>query len=110
MVSTVFGRTISKPKNVRLRLHEVIAHARATIHAQFARLRTGVGFHRFHDVIDLEGDTFQRGAGKVAVGGAAGDAEESAARVRIPVRRAEAGQRRDEINTTLSSTVASEGD
>ena len=48
------------------------------------------------DVAHLERDRLQGRAREVRAGGAAGDAEDRAAGVRVPVRRAEPGQRRHE--------------
>ena len=51
---------------------------------------TGLPGHQVHDVAHLEGDGLERRAHDVRPGGAAGDADDRAARVRVPVRGAEA--------------------
>ena len=60
-----------------------------------------VALHRVEQVGHLEGDAFERRAGDVAARGAAGDADDGAARVRVPVRRAQAGERRHEIHAAV---------
>ena len=52
--------------------------------------------HRLEHVAHLEGDRLQGGADDVRAGGAAGEADDQAAGVRVPVRGAEAGERRHE--------------
>ena len=54
--------------------------------------------HRVEQVGDLERDALERGAGDVRRRRAARDADDRAARVRVPVRRAEAGERRHEVD------------
>ena len=49
----------------------------------------------------LERDRLERGARDVRRGGAAREAEDRAARVGVPVRRAEAGERRHEIDAAV---------
>ena len=61
----------------------------------------GIGFHRFHNVVHLKGNAFEHRAGDMAVGGAARDAEEAAAGVLIPIRRAHTGQRGHEIHAAV---------
>ena len=57
---------------------------------------SGVGTHRVEHVARLEGDALQRGADDVGDGGAAGQADQRAAGVRVPVRRAQAREGGDE--------------
>ena len=49
----------------------------------------------------LVGDRLQRGAGEVGAVGPAGEADDRAPRVGIPVRRPEPGQRRDEVDVVV---------
>ena len=64
--------------------------------AQLRRVNVGVRGHRFDDVARLVRDRFDGCAREVGARRSTGDADDRAARVRIPVRRTEAGQRRNE--------------
>ena len=61
----------------------------------------GIFLHDVEDVGDLIGDAFERGAGEVGGGGAAGDADDGAAGVGIPVRRAETREAGDEVDAAV---------
>jgi hypothetical protein len=74
---------------VGLDLAEQVVGGGAAVDAQ---RRTLVG-HRLEHIADLERDRLQGGADEVRPRRAAGDADDQAARVRVPVRGAEAGQR-----------------
>ena len=52
-----------------------------------------------HDVDHLIGDRFERRSDKVRPARAARNAADYAARVRVPMRRAEPGERRDDIDS-----------
>ena len=58
----------------------------------------GVGLHGVQHVASLEGDGFQRGADDVVAVGAAGQAKDGAAGIRIPVGRAQAGEGRHHVD------------
>ena len=64
----------------------------------FAVAALPVPLHRVEQVAGLEGDRFQRGAGEFGRAGVARQAEDRAARLGIPMRRAEAGEGRHEID------------
>ena len=88
-------------KQIRLHLHQIIALARAAIHTQLRGGLAGIGFHRLYNVIHLKCNAFKHGAGEVAVGRAAGDAEKSAACVLIPIRRTHARECGHEIHAAV---------
>ena len=57
-----------------------------------------VGAHRLDQVAGLVADRFERGAGELGGAGIAREAIERAARLRVPIRRAEADEGRHEID------------
>ena len=90
---------------VGLDLAEQVVGGRAAVDAQ--RTSAEARRHRVEHVADLEGDRLERGADDVRAGGAAGEADDQAARVRVPVRGAR-GRSAPGTKTTpsVSSTVA----
>ena len=78
---------------------------RSTLAAFCAR---PVGPHRLEQVAGLVADAFQRGAGEFGRAGVAGQAEERAARLGIPVGRAEADEGRHEIDVLRRIGVVGE--
>ena len=68
---------------------------RSTVAARRVR---PVAAHRVEEVARLEADRFQRRAGEFLRAGAAGEAEERAARLGVPIGRAEADEGRHEID------------
>ena len=78
---------------VGLELHEQVVRRRAAVDAQFRERHAGVALHRVDHVGGLKGDRFERGAREVRARRAAREPDDRAARVRIPVRRAEPGER-----------------
>jgi hypothetical protein len=91
------GRTTGYPQQVGLELHQQVVHASAAIDPQFAHAAIRqVAAHRLQQGSALVGDALQRGARDVCHGRAAAETENGAARVGLPVRRAEAGEGRHE--------------
>ena len=81
-------------ENVGLELHQAVVHRRAAIDLEHGQRQAGVGPHRFEQVARLEGHRLDRRAGDVGGRRAAGDAEDRAAGIGIPVRSAQADERR----------------
>ena len=67
-----------------------------------------VGVHGVDQVGDLEGDPFEGGAGEVGDGGRAGQAEDRAAGLGLPVGGAQAGQGGDEQDARVRVGVEAE--
>ena len=65
--------------------------------------------HDVQHVGDLEGDALERGAGEVGGGGAARQAGDGAARVLVPVRRAQARKGRHEIDAAAVGHAGRQG-
>ena len=82
-------------EEVGLELHQQIVGGSAAIHPQFGQRGAGIRFHRFEEVGRLEGDTLQGGPGNVPGSRAAGDAEQGASGIRVPVGGAQTGKGRD---------------
>src|SRR5262249_5211528 len=87
--------------DVGLALAEEVVARRAAVDAQLFRLDAGIRLHAFDHVARLVGHRFDRGAGYVRPGRAARQSDDGAARVRVPVGRAEADERRDEIDSVI---------
>ena len=90
-----------RTEQIGLDLHQCIVHGGAAIDAQLADRDSRIGRHGVEEIGHLKGDALQRRAGEMARGRAARDADDGAARVRIPMRGAEAGKRRDEIDAAV---------
>src|SRR3954449_2246018 len=84
---------------VGLQLAQQIVRRGATVDGQLGNVDARIAHHDIDDVTHLERDRFESGANEVRASGATGEPEDRAARIRIPVRRTEAGQRRDEDHT-----------
>ena len=93
VVSSRSGRSHRDAELVGLQLQQQVVGRRAAVDPQRRRCRARAASPH---VAHLEGDRLQRGPDEVRAGRAAGDAEDGAARGRVPVRRAEPGQRRHE--------------
>src|SRR5262245_10014309 len=70
-------------EDVGLELHEEIVRTRAAIDLQAFQFYA----HEFRDVARLIRERFQRGTGEVRLGRGAREADDCAARGRVPVRR-----------------------
>ena len=79
-------------------MHQQIVGHRAAVDAQFGDLAAQVGFHGLQYVQRLVGDTVERSARDVGRRGPARHAEQRAAGARIPVRCAESGEGRHQID------------
>ncbi len=85
-------------------LREEAVRGRAPVHAQ----HPGPLRHRVEHVARLVGDRLERRADEVLAAGPARDPADEPARVRLPVRRAEAGQRGDEVDAVGRADRAGE--
>ncbi len=85
-------------QDVRLELHEQVVGRGPTIHAQLAEIDARVLLHDVEDICHLERDAFERRAREVRGGRATRDAGHEAACVLVPVRRAEPGEGRDQVD------------
>ena len=83
--------------DIGLHLHQQVVGRSAAVDVQCGQFDAGVRLHGDEDVVDLIGQGFHRRADDVVLVDAAGDAHDGAARVLIPVRRAEARERRDDV-------------
>ena len=98
VVSTRAGRSTGDAEHVGLELHQEVVRRRAAVDAQRLQARAGVGGHRVDDVAGLEGERLERGAHEVRPRDAAGEAEHGAARLGVPVRRAEPDEGRHDVD------------
>ena len=87
-------------QQVGLEAKHHVAYARPAVHAQHGDLAACVLPHGVHQVGHLEGDGLEHRAGDVGARRPARHADDAAARVHIPVRRAEAGEGGHEIDTS----------
>ena len=88
-------------EHVRLELHEETVGRAATVRAQHGDALSGGG-HRLDEIARLVGDALERRAREVRACGTALDPDEQTARVHVPVRRAEAGERRNEVDAVVA--------
>ena len=88
VVSTISGRSTGHAELVGLDLAQQVVGGGAAVDPE-----RGQPGHRLEHVAHLERDRLERGAHDVRAGRAAGEADEQAAGVRVPVRGAEPGQR-----------------
>ena len=85
-------------ENIGLELHQEVVGDRAAVNAQGVETDPGVSLHRFQHVAGLIGNRLQGGANNMVGVHAAGQAEDRAAGIRVPVRGAEAGKRRNDVH------------
>jgi hypothetical protein len=108
------GRSTGYAEHIRLELHQDVVGGGAAVGFQHRDVIAGVAFHRLQNVGDLEGDALQGGAGDMADLGIAAQADHHAAGVRVPVRRAQAGESGHEDRfpapATEAATFATSGD
>ncbi|MNE52185.1 hypothetical protein D3C80_1468460 [compost metagenome] len=86
-------------QNVGLELHQEVVRHRAAVHAQSVQTNAGVGLHCFQHVTRLVGDRFQRRADDVVRVHPTRQAENRAARIRVPIWRAQACECRYHVHT-----------
>ena len=84
-----------------MNLHEQIVGRRAAIDAELGELEARIRFHGAQHLCALERDRLQRGTCEMRAGRAAGEPEDRAARVGVPVRRTQAGERGYEIHAAV---------
>ena len=89
VVSSTFGPVDRRAEGVGEALQHPVVRGHAAVDAEHgvAGLRP-VGAHRLDEVAGLVGDALERGAGELGRAGAAGEAEDRAAAVGVPVGRA----------------------
>ena len=83
--------------HVRLKLHEEVVHTRAAVDLQRIQTDARIQLHGVEHVVGLEGEGFEGRADQVVFVHAAGQSHDRAARVGIPMRRAQSGERRHDI-------------
>jgi hypothetical protein len=89
------------PEQVGLKLHEEIVHGGAAVDPQFLKGLAGIGLHGGNQIAGLEGDTLEGGADDVSFSGSSGQAADQAARVGIPMRRAESDESGDDVDAAV---------
>src|SRR5205807_4438445 len=88
-------------ENVRLKLHQTVIGGGAAVHSQFLHRIAGIALHGIEQIGHLVSDTLDGGAGDVTSCRAASQAEDRSAGVGIPVRRAQAYERGDKVNSSI---------
>ena len=86
------------PQEIGLHLHQQVVAAGAAIHPQLPQTDARILGHGAKHVGTLQGNRLQGGAGNVRRRGAARDAQQGATRMAIPVRRAQPGERRHQVD------------
>ena len=76
-------------EHVGLELHQEVVEARTAVDVEAGQAHLGIVLHGGEDVVHLERQPLERRADDVRLGGAARDAVDGAARILVPVRRAE---------------------
>ena len=85
-------------QDVALKLHGQVIRCRAAVDAQDWNAHARGLRHAVDDVARLVGHGFESGADDMRLSRAACQADHQAARIHVPVRRAQAGERRHEID------------
>src|SRR3984957_7276071 len=88
-------------KNVSLKLHEAIVIGRPAIDPQFLHRVAAIATICIQQISHLIADALQRSARQMARRRAAGQAEDRAAGVRIPVRRPQSPESRNKIYPSI---------
>ena len=83
-------------EEIGLELHHWLAAGGAAIDAEFLEVLAGIGAHGVDEIGDLEGDAIEGGASDVSGAGGAGDTDDRATGVGIPVGGTEACEGGDE--------------
>jgi hypothetical protein len=102
VVSCTTGRTTSTPSMSAWNWHSRSLAAAPAVDPQLLQVLAGLALHQVRDVDGLVGHRLQRRAGEVAPAGAAGQPDDRAAGVLVPVRRAEADEGRDEVDALVA--------
>ena len=102
------GHDDRHPQHVRLELHQPAVHDGAAVGLQLLEPDAGRPLHRPHRVDGLVGHRLQRSAGEVRAPRSTRQSHERAAGVRVPVRRAEAGEGGDEVDAVVRVERAGE--
>ena len=82
-------------------MHEETVHRAATVDAEYAD-RLACGAHGFDEIARLVRDALERRAGEMRARRRALDPDQQSARVHVPMRRSQAGERRDEVHVVVS--------
>ena len=91
-------------EHVGLELHQPVVLRHPAVHAQrhaVARRGGSMSAHQLHDVPRRVRHGLQCRASQVRASGSARESDDRAARPRLPVRRAEAGERRHEVHAVV---------
>ena len=99
----------ANPQNVRLKLHERIVARGAPVDPQLLQLDARIAFHRLKQVRALIGDALERRPCDMAGRRTAREAEDGAARVGVPMRAAESGERRHQVHAAVVSSLLRDG-
>src|SRR5665647_2393298 len=94
----VLGVPVTRAEHIGLELQKQVVVRSSAVGAHVRRRHAGVAGHGAQKVGHLEGDALERGPRDVCRGGAAREPEDRAAGARLPVRRAETGERGDEVH------------
>ena len=70
----------------------------AAVDSKTANRRSAVGLHRGHEIASLEAYGLERGASEMRGTGVAGQSIDCATGVRVPMRRAQAGERGNQVH------------
>ena len=89
------------PEQVGLELHEHVVAGGASVDAQFGKRDARVAMDGIEQVADLIGDALEGGPREVSRVRSPRQADDGAAGVRVPMRRAEARERRHEIHAAV---------
>ena len=88
-------------EDVGLELHERVVRDHAAVDLQLGEVDARVGVHGVEHLAGLERRRLEGRAGDVALVHVPGEADERAARIRAPVRREQAGERRHEVGAAV---------
>ena len=89
-------------QHVRLEAAQQIVRGRTAVDPQLGELDARIRSHRSDHVGGLVGHRLQRGPGEVATVGPARQPDEQAAGVRVPVRRPQSRECRDEVDALVA--------
>ena len=84
-------------EDVRDELHEEVVGGHAAVYFERLQREPGVGVHRVHDLPGLPAGRLEDRAGQVTLGDIRGQAHDDATGLVAPVRREQAGKRRDDV-------------
>ena len=89
-----------------MELHEEVVFRRAAVDVELGELHARVGFHRYHQVMHLISERFERSADEMGAGRAARETDDRAARLGVPIGGAEAGEGGHDIDALRAIDAA----